>query len=53
MKQLVLEEKAYNDVINYLRELPHKMSHNLIVSLESLFNEQNKEEAIESNSNNE
>ncbi len=54
MKQLVLEEKAYNDVINYLQDLPFKMSNNLIVELVKEWNEQNpKEEANESESNNE
>ncbi|MCP4988489.1 MAG: hypothetical protein GY928_21295 [Colwellia sp.] len=44
MKQLVLDEKAYSDTINYLQELPHKMSNNLIVQLVKLYNEQNPEQ---------
>ena len=44
MKTLTLDEKQYTDVMNYLQELPFKMSNNLIVQLDGLFKEQNKEE---------
>ena len=43
MKQLTLTEQQYTEVMNYLQELPFKMSNNLIVQLDGLFKEQNKE----------
>jgi len=47
MKTLTLDEKQYTEVINYLQELPFKMSNNLIVQLDGLFKEQNKEDVVE------
>lgn len=47
MKELTLTEQQYIEVMNYLQELPFKMSNNLIVQLDSLFKEQNPEEAKE------
>ncbi len=47
-KNLTLNEQQYSEVMNYLQELPFKMSNNLIVQLNGLFEEQNpKEEDIE------
>ena len=43
-KTLTLDQKAYTDIMNYLQELSFKMSNNLIVSLDSLWKEQNPEE---------
>ncbi len=43
-KQLVLDEKSYNEVMNYLQELPFKMSNNLIVTLNKEWITQNPEQ---------
>ena len=49
MKQLVLEEKAVIEILNYLNEIPRKYGDGLYNSIASLFNEQNPKEETEAN----
>lgn len=47
MKELKLDEKMTNELLVSLGEIPAKYSMNLIGSIKTLWNEQNKEEPKE------